>query len=54
MGRGRMHSGTKSKSMRQVGFLLSKSSPLSGAQQSKLKGELHSGAVKIKKKKGGY
>ena len=41
--------GTKSK--KQVGLLLSKNSPLSTAQQSKLKHELHSGAVKISKKR---
>jgi hypothetical protein len=40
----------KTKSKRQVGYLLSSGSPLSGAQKSKLKGELHSGAVKVKKK----
>jgi hypothetical protein len=38
----------KAKSKRQVRFLLSKGSPLSGVQKNKLKGELHSGAVKIK------
>lgn len=42
----------KTKSMKQVGFLLSKGSPLSESQKSRLKGELHSGAVKIEKKKG--
>ena len=41
----------KSKSKRQVGYLLSKGSPLSGEQQSKLKKELHSGAVTVKKDK---
>jgi len=41
----------KSKSKRQVGYLLSKGSPLSEAQQSKLKKELHSGAVTVKKDK---
>lgn len=38
--------GTKSR--RQVSFLLSKGSPLSGGQKKKLKDELHSGAVKVK------
>jgi ABC-type uncharacterized transport system substrate-binding protein len=41
----------KTKSKKQVGFLLSKGSPLSKPQQSKLKKELHSGAVKVKKTK---
>lgn len=39
--------GKKTKSKRQVGYLLSKGSPLTGAQQGKLKSELHSGAVKV-------
>lgn len=39
----------KSKSRRQVSFLLSKGSPLTDVQKSKLKDELHSGEVKIKK-----
>lgn len=40
----------KEKSRRQVGFLLSdKVSPLTEAQKAKLKRELHSGAVKVKK-----
>jgi len=39
----------KSKSQKQVAYLLSKVSPLSKKEQGKLKGELHSGAVKIKK-----
>jgi len=44
----RGHSKTKSK--KQVGFLLSdKVSPLTEAQRSKLKHELHSGQVKVKK-----
>jgi len=39
----------KMKSKKQVGFLLSdKVSPLTPAQKNKLKGELHSGAVKVK------
>lgn len=42
----------KKKSKRQVGFLLSKGSPLSDGQKNKLKSELHSGAVKVKKGKG--
>lgn len=37
----------KKKSKKQVGYLLSKGSPLSKQQKGKLKGELHSGAVKI-------
>jgi hypothetical protein len=41
--------GTKTKSKRQVRFLLSKGSPLSQKQKTKLKGELHSKKVKIKK-----
>lgn len=40
----------KTKSKKQVGYLLSKGSPLSQAQQSKLKKELHSGKVKVRKK----
>jgi hypothetical protein len=40
-----------SKSKRQVGYLLSSGSPLSDKQKSKLKGELHSGSVKVKKGK---
>jgi len=42
----------KSKSAKQVRYLLSKGSPLSGKQKGKLKRELHSGSVKIKKRKG--
>jgi hypothetical protein len=38
-----------SKSKKQVAYLLSKVSPLSKKQQGKLKKELHSGAVKVKK-----
>lgn len=38
----------KEKSKKQVGYLLSSGSPLSPQQKSKLKGELHSGAVKVK------
>lgn len=39
----------KSKSQKQVAYLLSKVSPLSEKEQGKLKKELHSGAVKVKK-----
>ena len=39
----------KTKSMRQVKFLLSSGSPLTGNQKNKLKGELHTKKVKIKK-----
>ena len=39
----------KEKSKRQVGYLLSSGSPLTDKQKSKLKRELHSGAVKVKK-----
>jgi hypothetical protein len=42
---------SKSKSKKQVAYLLSKVSPLSKKKQSKLKDELHSGAVKVKKEK---
>jgi hypothetical protein len=38
------------KSKRQVAYLLSKVSPLSGKEQGKLKKELHTGAVKAAKK----
>jgi len=41
----------KTKSQKQVGYLLSSGSPLSDQQKRKLKSELHSGAVKIKKRK---
>ncbi len=41
----------KKKSKKQVGYLLSKGSPLSEKQKEKLKSELHSGAVKVKKDK---
>lgn len=37
------------KTQQQVAYLLSKVSPLSEKQMGKLKKELHSGAVKIKK-----
>jgi hypothetical protein len=39
------------KSRKQVGFLLSKGSPLTPKEKAKLKGELHSGKVKVRKKK---
>lgn len=41
----------KEKSQRQVRYLLSSGSPLTDEQKAKLKRELHSGAVTIKKKK---
>lgn len=41
----------KKKSQKQVGYLLSKGSPLTKKEQDKLKKELHEGKVKIKKKK---
>lgn len=44
-----MPKGQHSKTRKQVGLLLSKNSPLNPAQKSKLKSELHSGKVKIKK-----
>jgi len=37
------------KSKKQVGYLLSKGSPLTASEQDKLKQELHSGAVKVRK-----
>lgn len=40
----------KTKSKKQVAYLLSKVSPLSGPQQAKLKSELHSGEVKVASK----
>ena len=43
--------GTKVKSKRQVGYLLSKGSPLSSGQKAKLEDELHSGSVKVEKGK---
>jgi hypothetical protein len=42
--------GTKTKSRRQVGLLLSKNSPLTTSQQAKLKRELHKGKVKVRGK----
>jgi hypothetical protein len=41
----------KTKSIRQVRYLLSKGSPLSNKQKDKLKSELYSGDVRIQKKK---
>ena len=41
----------KTKSQKQVRYLLSKGSPLTSKEQTKLKKELHSGKVKIKKSK---
>ncbi len=41
----------KMKSKKQVGYLLSSGSPLNSKQKSKLKGELHSGKVKVMKGK---
>lgn len=41
----------KTKSKKQVGYLLSKGSPLSEKQKDKLKEELHTGKVKVKKSK---
>ena len=43
--------GKKTKSKKQVGYLLSEGSPLSAKQKNKLKDELHSGKVKVSKKK---
>lgn len=40
----------KTKSKKQVAYLLSKVSPLSGNQKNKLKRELHKGLVKVKDK----
>jgi hypothetical protein len=41
----------KTKSKKQVGYLLSRGSPLTNKQQTKLKKELHTGKVKVKKTK---
>lgn len=43
--------GAKTKSRRQVGYLLSSGSPLSGAQKRKLRSELHTGKVRIMKRR---
>lgn len=40
----------KTKSRKQVGFLLSSGSPLTPAQKKRLRGELQSGKVKVRKK----
>lgn len=45
-----MASNAKLKSQRQVAYLLSEGSPLKPEQKTKLKAELNSGAVKVKKK----
>jgi hypothetical protein len=37
------------KSRKQVGFLLSRVSPLTGTQRKKLVSELHTGKVKVRK-----
>jgi hypothetical protein len=42
---------TMTKSKKQVGYLLSKGSPLTSTQQKKLKSELHTGKVKVAKTK---
>lgn len=41
----------KEKSKKQVRYLLSSGSPLTAEQKAKLKRELHSGAVRVKKKR---
>lgn len=38
---------SKTKSKKQVGYLMSKGSPLSPKQKKKLAGEMHSGKVKV-------
>lgn len=40
----------KTKSKKQVRYLLSKGTPLSGSQKAKLMSELHSGSVKVEGK----
>lgn len=45
-----MPKGQHTKSPKQVRYLLSGSSPLSKTQKATLKRELHSGAVKVRKK----
>lgn len=42
---------TKTKSRKQVAFLLSSGSPLTKSQKQRLKGELHAGRVKVRKRK---
>ena len=39
----------KTKSRKQVGYLLSSGSPLTPEEKARLKKELHSGAVRVKK-----
>lgn len=41
----------KTKSRKQVAYLLSNGSPLTKRQKAKLKRELHSGAVKVRRKR---
>lgn len=43
----------KTKSAKQVRYLMSKGSPLSKSQKAKLVSELHSGAVTVTKKRKG-
>lgn len=45
-----MGKGSKTKTQKQVRYLLSDASPLTEAQKEKLKAELHSGQVKITKR----
>ncbi len=42
----------KTKSRRQVRYLLSSGSPLTDAEKARLKRELHEGKVKVRKPKG--
>jgi hypothetical protein len=42
----------KTKSVQQVRFLMSKGSPLTKDQKDKMVREMHSGAVKVTKKRG--
>lgn len=49
MAQGRKKKGKKTKSRKQVGFLLSKGSPLTGGQKETLKSELKSGRVKVRR-----
>lgn len=46
----RKKKGQKTKSKKQVGYLLSKNSPLSSAQKTRLEGELKDGKVRITKR----
>ena len=41
----------KTKSKKQVAFLLSEGSPLTGAEKARLRDELGSGSVKVRRKK---